>query len=289
MNKLILKPGAVRSVQKQASSFLEKNGKNSQESLWLLQDFYQWSLTDYYSHLDQWVGADDLRKIEEQLNQIVEGRPFQYVTGYSHFLGHIYQVTPDVLIPRPETEEWLERALSIVGRYSQALKVLDVGTGSGIIAIEHALSRPDDNVLATDISEAALEVAKQNAEYLDAQLQFIKSDLFEEIEDSHFQIVYSNPPYIAESERDVMTQNVIDYEPPEALFAEEEGLAFYRRFAAVIAEKINLNQHHIFLEIGYLQKEAVIDMMSQVLPHSQITCWTDFNGLDRVIHISRGF
>lgn len=288
MNKLVLKPGTVRSVHQQASSFLKKNNKNPQEALWLIQDMYDWSLTDFHRQSEKIIDEEKLTLLQSQFNQLSAGLPYQYVSGSVSFLGDEYLVTPDVLIPRPETEEWMQRALAELKNSSDELQVLDLGTGSGVIAISHALARPSDEVWATDISAEALNVARQNSSRLNAQVHFKQSDVFQEIPLKRFQVIYSNPPYIAESERSEMTQNVLDYEPETALFADEEGLSFYIDLAHEIKQWIAPSGFHLFLEIGYKQRSAVSHLMREALPGSQIKCWQDFNGLDRVIHVWSG-
>lgn len=287
MNKWQLKPGTVKDIHRQASSFLREIGKNPREAQWLLQNFYHWTLTDFYRFQERQVPQADCLQIESQVNQLAEGIPFQYVVGEVSFLGHTFRVTPDVLIPRPETEEWVKKALEQLGEAHKPLKVLDIGTGSGVIAVSHALSRPMDKILATDISAEALRMARLNARALGAEIEFQKSDLFETIGHDYFHIIYANPPYIAISEIDEMGENVLKYEPHVALFGGEEGLTFYRRLAEKIEKYVNPSNYHIFLEIGYRQRQAVMKLLHGALPTSQIECWTDFNGLDRVIHIWR--
>jgi release factor glutamine methyltransferase len=157
------------------------------------------------------------------LHQRIKGEPTQYITGRQEFYGREFRVTPDVLIPRPETEHLIEAALA---RSVEA--ILDIGTGSGAIAVTLALETKAQ-VVATDVSLAALQIAQQNARALSAPVTFIACDLGAGFADGSFDLVVSNPPYIAASDRESLQPEVRDHEPALALFGGEDGLAIYRR------------------------------------------------------------
>jgi release factor glutamine methyltransferase len=157
------------------------------------------------------------------LHQRIKGEPTQYITGRQEFYGREFRVTPDVLIPRPETEHLIEAALA---RSAEA--ILDIGTGSGAIAVTLALETKA-RVVATDVSPAALQIAQQNARTLSAPVSFVSCDLGTVFADASFDLVVSNPPYIAARDGESLQPEVRDHEPALALFGGEDGLAIYRR------------------------------------------------------------
>ena len=157
------------------------------------------------------------------LHQRIKGEPTQYVTGRQEFYGREFRVTPDVLIPRPETEHLVEAALAC-----GAQTILDIGTGSGAIAVTLALEIKA-RVTATDLSSAALRISRQNAQALGARVDFVRCDLGAAFADGSFDLVVSNPPYIAGRDRATLQAEVRDHEPALALFGGEDGLAVYRR------------------------------------------------------------
>jgi release factor glutamine methyltransferase len=193
----------------------------------------------------------------------VAGEPIQYITGEAEFYGLPFHVNRDVLIPRPETEHLVEKAIGLAQELRQAgmvpeLRMVDVGTGSGAIAVALARALPFAEITATDISSAALTVAKSNAARsgLADRIRFFEGDLLEPLRGRHFDIVVSNPPYVPDSDRATLDVEVRDYEPAQALFAGEDGLQIYRRlipaaFGALVPGGF------VALEIGYGQQEAV--------------------------------
>ncbi|MER2064494.1 MAG: peptide chain release factor N(5)-glutamine methyltransferase, partial [Alkalibacterium sp.] len=197
------------------------------------------------------------------------------------FYDRQFKVTEATLIPRPETEEWFHRY--IVRLPERSLRVLDIGTGSGVLAVSHKLERPQDEVVAVDISEAALEVAKMNATELGADVTFCLSDMMSNVEGT-FDLILSNPPYISQSERNVMDTSVLDFEPHIALFAEEEGLYFYRKIAAEAVSRLNPNGLMI-LEFGYKQGEKIRELFESYFPTAEMSIKKDFNQHDRTIQL----
>jgi release factor glutamine methyltransferase len=181
-----------------------------------------------------------------------------------------------VLIPRPETEHLVEAALAI--RPAPGY-ILDVGTGSGILAITLALELPDAGIMATDISSAALAVAQQNARALGADhVRFVVSDLFDGIRDERFDCIVSNPPYVATGE--VLEAQVRDYEPATALFAGEDGLAMYRRLIPAAFEHLEAGGH-LLLEIGHGQRDALRELLERA-GFVEISFVDDLQGIPRV-------
>ncbi len=269
-------------VLKRASSFLEENNLSSFAAEWLLRERLEWSKTDLVKHYREPMTTAEIIAFTADVNQFYYGKPMQQIIGHDWFYNRKFIVNEHTLIPRPETEEWLDRVLKLLP--NRPLKVLDIGTGTGVLAITHKLERPADDVTAVDISVEALKVAQQNAERLKAAVDFKKSDLFQALEGERYDLILSNPPYISESEIDLMDESVLKYEPKEALFAENEGLAIYEALALNIADYLT-KKSSIFLENGYAQGEKVAAIFQTVLPDAKIEVWQDFNGLDRVVAI----
>lgn len=208
---------------------------------------------------------------EGLLQRRESGEPLAYILGYREFFGRRFRVDPNVLIPRHETEILVEEALKLENR---PLRVLDIGTGSGCIAITLKLERPQWDVWASDISAAALQVARENAEILGADITFRQSNLFDHLTDMTFDLIVSNPPYIGVDE--LLPSEVRDHEPSSALFADHAGLAVYESLAEQIAPHL-AKGGTLILEIGQTQGEAV----SNLFPGSKIVL--DLDGNDRVI------
>ena len=201
--------------------------------------------------------------------------PLAYIVGDAEFYGLTFVVNEDVLIPRPETEEVVSEALKYINSTS---KVLDIGTGSGVIAVTVAKKKAC-NVTAVDISESALEIAKQNAKNNNVEVEFIKSDLFEAIGGRKFDVIISNPPYISEKEYQSLMPEVKDYEPRLALVAEENGLKIYKQIIKDASKHLNKNGK-IVLEIGYNQGEKIKNLLEK--DFEEIKILKDLQGQDRI-------
>jgi release factor glutamine methyltransferase len=210
------------------------------------------------------------------LHERLKGKPTQYITGHQEFYGRDFRVTPDVLIPRPETEHLVE---ATIGKIHPRDLVLDVGTGSGAIAISLALETPA-HVFATDISSDALRVAQANARQLSANVGFLACDLLDAIRDHSMNVLVSNPPYVPRTDEPSLQREVRDYEPHVALFAGPTGLETYERLIADAA-RILRPRGWLLLELGYNS----LDPVRAMLEHG----WTDIDvipdlaGFPRVI------
>lgn len=180
---------------------------------------------------------EKLKPVIERLNK---QEPVQYVLGSAWFCGNKFLVNSSVLIPRPETEMLVEEVLKLKSPEDK-FSILDIGTGSGCIAISLALMFPEAKVEAIDVSEDALAVARRNAELLNAPIKFLQHDfLLEDFQDKKYDLIVSNPPYIGESEMNTIARNVIDYEPHLALFVKEpDPLIFYKVIAKMAARNLN--------------------------------------------------
>lgn len=214
------------------------------------------------------------------------GEPIQQITGSAEFYGLPFHVTPDVLIPRPETEHLVERALALAGPLP-APRILDIGTGSGAIAVALAHTLPHAAVTTIDISPAALAVARENAACcaLASRIRFLEGDLLTPVAPEQFDLIASNPPYVPETDRPTLSVEVRDFEPALALFAGPDGLAVYRRlipqaFAALAPGG------WLLLEIGYGQRDAIHGLLA-ASGFASIAFTADLQGIPRVAEARR--
>ena len=217
-----------------------------------------WSLTDWAARNRE--AAPD--GFSDQLNALARRRathePIAYITGVREFYGREFQVSPAVLIPRPETEGLVEHALQILrGRLDSVL--VDVGAGSGCIAATLALECPSASVLATDVSAAALNVARANAERLGARVEFVEASLIPL--GLHADIIVSNPPYVPERDRASLASDVRDFEPSGALFAGADGLDVIRTLVPAASQALNPGGW-LLMEIGQGQADAVAGIVA---------------------------
>ena len=221
------------------------------------------------------------------VSELVKNRPPQYILGHAPFFGREFLVDERVLIPRPETEELVDWILKDAGSGVQPVSVLDIGTGSGAIIETLMLENQRVRGFATDISDEALTVAQANAQRFELSfLHFAKSDVYSQLDGLVFDIIVSNPPYIATQDKHEMDASVLTFEPHNALFAEHDGLDIYERIAAGLDEHLTAHGRAYF-EIGYQQGPAVVDMMQAALPNAKITLRQDFAGLDRMIRVEK--
>lgn len=218
----------------------------------------------------------------EALDQLLEERPIQYITGHAEFAGHVFKVNENVLIPRPETEELVQWMLESIDR-NHPVKILDIGTGSGCIPITLALKLPGAEVHALDVSADALGLARENAQRLDARVRFFKLDILSAeslVED--YDVIVSNPPYVRMSEKNEMRGNVLKHEPDLALFVKDEDpLIFYRRIAELSSEALTENGM-LFFEINENLSESTQDILSR-LSYRNIETRKDIYGKNRMI------
>jgi release factor glutamine methyltransferase len=211
------------------------------------------------------------------------GEPIQYITGSSEFFGLPFSVGPGVLIPRPETEHLVEEVIRLAGEWSNTpLRIADIGTGSGIIAVAVAHALPQAQISAIDSSAPALAIARENAEqnHLEDRIQFFEGDLLAPLTGQNFHILASNPPYIPTADRDSLSVEVRDHEPHAALFAGEDGLAIYQRLIPE-AHALLIPGGWLLLEIGYGQQPA-IEQLLQANSYGEIHFVDDYQSIPRV-------
>lgn len=269
----------IELVQK-SDDFLKRHGlKNSRlDAEMLISNYFNIKRLDIYLKFDKPVSKKELFELRKIIQRRSEHEPVQYIIGHTEFYGRNFNLTPDVLIPRPDTEILCETVLK---HEKDDISLVDIGTGSGIIPITLKCEKPEWEVFALDISEAALEVAKKNAYLNQASVTFFKKDIFSNInkDGKKFDVIVSNPPYISKDEFETVDIEVKKYEPSIALTDEGDGLAFYKRLAE-IAPLILKPKGRIYLEIGYNQADAVDEIFKEKFNFKNIT--KDYAGKDRV-------
>jgi release factor glutamine methyltransferase len=267
-----------------ASSFLVDNGREQTAARIVMQHVLGTSYSEVMLHLQDELTAEQQVTFKALLEEHVSGRPVQYCVGSEEFYGRTFLVDESVLIPRPETEELVLGTINRLPKLfqHQTLKLADIGTGSGAIAISMKLECPELKVIATDLSEEALATAQKNAQRLEADIDFRLGDLTAPLAGEKFDIVLSNPPYIAFDEAQEMSSIVLEHEPHSALFAEEDGLMLYRKLAEQLPFYMN-SPALIGLEIGYTQGEKVAKFFQDSFPQATVSIEKDINGKPRMI------
>jgi release factor glutamine methyltransferase len=230
-------------------------------------------------YLKKYLPSD---KLEDGIKRLNSGEPVQYIVGNVDFYGYKINVNKNVLIPRFETEELVFKTINLIKKnLNENIKVLDIGTGSGCISIALKKEIPGLDITAVDISEDALVVAKNNALENNCEINFIKSDLFNNIDDK-YDLIISNPPYISYDEQimDIVKKN----EPHLALYAKNNGLYFYEEIIKNSSNYLN-DKNIIAFEIGYLQANEIKKMAHKYYPNSNIIIEKDMQEKDRFVFI----
>lgn len=270
-------------AQKWAFSFVASQGKEKSAVNMLLEGQMGWDLTSLLMHYRDLMPQDEWEKFQQNVKLYCEDWPPQYLLGKADFYGQTFKVAPGVLIPRLETEELVEW---ILNEYSnQKMSVLDLGTGSGAIGISLKANRPDWEVTLSDISADALKIARENAELLKQDVKIVKSDLFEQISNK-YDLIVSNPPYISFDEKKLMDKSVLEHEPQQALFAQDDGLWFYREIARQAGDYLK-PQGSIFLEIGFHQGQKVKRIFKEKFPCDEVSLRQDIDGHDRMVRLKK--
>ena len=258
---------------------LIRQGEEAESLSFVYRSLKNLSFTDFVFTLHQEITDEDYKFVEDIFIKLANHIPAQYIIGHAEFFGMQLKVDERVLIPRPETEELVE--LILTENLEENLKVLDIGTGSGAIALALAKNRPDWSVTAADISQDALELASENARNQNLNIFFKKSDCFAEISEK-YDIIVSNPPYISREDESEVGLNVLHSEPHLALFADEDGLAIYRRIAEDAKDYLT-DGGKIYLEIGYKQGQSVPELFRKHLPEKRVRTLKDQFGQDRMV------
>jgi release factor glutamine methyltransferase len=236
-----------------------------------------------YAHPERELSGEEHERYQEVIGERARGCPTQYITGHQEFWGLDLLVSPAVLIPRPETEHVVETVLELVKQMepAQPLRLLDVGTGSGCIALALASELPRAEIHACDISEEALEMCRVNAARLglERRISFRKSNLLSAYTGETFDLVVSNPPYVGESESDKVQKQVREFEPKVAVFSGQEGMDIYRRLAPQAREALKPGGWFV-CEIGFSAEAKVKELLGG---WADIQVTADLQGIPRVI------
>ena len=240
--------------------------------------------TDYILRQKQDLNPIELTHFEELISRLEKEEPIQYILGITEFYGRQFDVDPNVLIPRPETEELVDWIIKD-HRAHKPLRFIDIGTGSGCIPISIYCELKDVTAYAVDVSEAALTLAKQNADHHKCKIDFILDDILHSSSDTlpkKLDFIVSNPPYVLRKEKDLMKKNVLDYEPHLSLFVtDNDPLIFYKRIAHLGTELLN-NNGTLYFEINEQYGKATIDMLSAI-GYGEIRLRKDLDGKERML------
>ncbi len=260
----------------------------------ILEKRFDTSLTEIYMGKDKQFLPEQRNELEDILQRLLRNEPVQYVLGEADFCGETFSVGPGVLIPRPETEElvaWIGETMP-----ATPCKVLDVGTGSGCIAISLAKRFPQSDVAAWDVSEQALAIARANNQRLGTNVSFLRRDVLEEAkaceptdrrsDEETFDVIVSNPPYVTCSERKEMEANVLGWEPGLALFVpDDDPLLFYRAIAR-LAQRLLKPGGRLFFEINRAYGTATVNLL-QEMNYQAVELRKDLSGNDRMVSAQR--
>ncbi len=273
----------LEQIVKKYETLAEKNNKEAESIKWLIMELSFYSPSQFYLHLKEEMNESFEKMIDEAARKyIFDHIPVQHILGFSYFFGYKFKVNHDVLIPRRETEELVEEVLYLYDQYfnDQKVNVLDLGTGSGCIAVTLDLEEANMSLTATDISEDALVVAKENNKELGANVNFMVSNWFDDVE-SKFDIIVANPPYIPTEE---LIDDIVKKEPGIALFGGHTGVEPYE-IILMNANKFLNEKALIAFEHGYQQSEAIKTLINKYLPSAIVMQKKDMQGKDRMTFI----
>jgi len=273
--------------------FTEKNVDSPRLSAeLLLSSVLGMNRLQLYTQFDKTVSQNHLDKLHDLVRRCGADEPLAYLIGRTEFYSLDIKVTGDCMIPRPETELLVQKAIDFVRTRAGKQSVCDLCTGSGCIAVAIADNCPDTHIVATDICDKALAVAAENVanHNLTGRITLLCGDLFapiiEGLDNGEFDLIVCNPPYVSSAEYEILDKNVKDYEPKRALYAGTDGLDIYRRIAARIDEFLKPDAA-LMLEIGYAQGKAVRELLEQTGIFREIKIEKDHQNNDRVVIAKR--
>lgn len=270
--------------QKELGSIYDKSEINSFVFI-LAERILNFSKVQCLASKEKNIDDQYIKLFNNYLKELKKGKPIQYITGIVEFYGSYFRVNENVLIPRPETEELVDL---IVEKYKRkAVQILDIGTGSGCIAISLKKHLPLSGIHALDISKLALDVARKNAESNNVKIGFYNEDIlnpFEVSSQSKFDIIVSNPPYVLESEKESININVLNFEPHLALFVKNENPLIYYRAILKFAETRLTENGEVYFEINPKEAENMIEMVEKEFGIIQVI--RDLSGKNRIARIN---
>jgi release factor glutamine methyltransferase len=251
----------------------------------IIEEVTGWDALHQNIHKNDALEPSQIEQLDHYVEQLLTGKPLQYIIQKAWFLGKAYFVNEAVLIPRPETEELVEWIIEYAQIINKPLSILDIGTGSGCIPISLKLAIPNAHITAIDISKEALAIAEQNAASYHTEIEWIAQDILQtkQLKD-RYDIMVSNPPYIPLREKVVMQKQVADHEPEIALFVPDQfPLIFYSKIAHIGKSALKPNGQ-LFFEIHYDQGEAIIALLNEMGYHAELR--QDIFGKDRMVRAS---
>lgn len=277
----------LRDLIRQSEAMLDEKDKDCNVAKVLFYHLANMEPHQLYLMMDEEVDEELLKQFQDGMQRYMNGEPIQYINGKENFFSRDFIVNENVLIPRYETEELVENILYKIDDYFDdysSIDLCDVGTGSGAIAITLALEEPKLKVIATDISEKALEVAKENAKELNADVTFYQGDMLQPLieQQQKFDIFVSNPPYIPQ-DQDIESV-VKDNEPHVALFGGNDGLYFYRKIFQDVRQVLK-DRALLAFEMGFDQREIMCEAVEHYFPDIPYEIIKDINGKDRMLFI----
>lgn len=278
----------VRRILDWTTAYLKKHGSDSArlDAEILLAHTRDCRRIELYTRYDEPLSDRQRAVMRDLVKRRADAEPVAYLVGYKEFYSLPFHVTPAVLIPRPETETLVLEAVELAqASRESSLSLLDLCTGSGCVAVAAAKSSPKFRVTATDRSEAALAIARENAARNDVAIEFHQGDLFDAVPpEATFDVILSNPPYVADAEFDSLPADIRRHEPAEALLAGADGLDVLRRIAAEAPARLNPGGH-LLVELDPQQAEAVADLLRPSF--SDVRLVKDLSGHIRVIHATK--
>lgn len=286
-------PPTITDLLAKSTIWLKERGSTSPrlDSELLLAEVLGMNRVELYVHFEQPLNPDEVDCYRELIRRRGEGEPVAYILGRGFFRNHELRLDSSVLIPRPETEHVVDAALDFLmeGEWPAPPAVLDLGTGSGAIAISLAAGFPEAVITASDASAEAIELARLNAEAagVGPRIDFVRSDMFDDLDPvATYDLIVSNPPYISKEEWETLPRDVRDFEPREALYGGEDGLDYYRVLADQAPQFLK-PRGGLVLEIGASQGKAVTELLAATGKFRAAGVLRDYAGLDRVVAAQR--
>lgn len=276
-----------KTVLKEAEASLSVSGQEIRTASIVMEELFGMNFTKLMIYGEDMMPEEDYEKFKSVIERVCHNEPYQYVLGEAFFYDTYFTVTPDTLIPRNETEELVEFVLK--NESDLGLTAVDIGTGTGAIGLTLAAHWKSNKLIVTDLSAGALAAAKKNGERLGVNVEYLEGSLFAPLVDKEIKadIIISNPPYISEDEKHLMTPSVLEYEPDTALFADDNGLALYKAMIRTLSDVLKPGGR-VYFEIGFSQADALKKYIERIWPGTLVQVVKDINQQDRILHFTWG-
>lgn len=276
-----------KDILKEAEASLSISGQEERIASILMEEMFGMNMTKLMLYGNEMMPMEDYKSFEAAIKRVLTHEPYQYVLGRAYFYDAYFKVTTSTLIPRPETEELVDYVLK--READNGALVADIGTGSGIIGLTLKRHWEENQLILTDISKAALEIAQINGREQGIVATYLQGNLFEPLIDKGIKldVLVSNPPYISEDERHLMSTSVLKYEPTTALFALDQGLYLYKEMISNLPSVLRKGGR-VYFEIGFSQGEQLLEFVAATWPDTEAEVIKDINGNDRILHFTWG-